>query len=84
MLTTQINTCTESQKWPHGLHANLNSIVAFHYSKMAAAQKMLSRKEKTAISFDDIESSVLSEEDDNILVGALSVSVPFSSLSPLN
>jgi len=80
---TPINTCTESQKWPHGPHASLNSIVAFHYCK-TAAQETLSRKEKTAISFDDIESSVLSEEDDNILVGTLSVSVPFLSLSPLN
>ena len=41
---TSINACRESQKRPHGPHASLNPIVAFHYRKMAA-QETRNRKD---------------------------------------
>ena len=76
MLTNQvsmmpINACRESQKWLHGPHASLlNSIVAFHYCKMAALETPSRNRKRQRFLFDDIESDVLSEEDDNVLIGA--------------
>ena len=67
---TPINACSESQKRPHGPHANLNSIVAFHYCKMVALETPSRNRKRQQFLFDDIESNVLSEEDDNVLVGA--------------
>ena len=63
---TPINACRESQKWPHG---SQNSIVAFHYLKMAAQETPSTNRKRQWFLFDEIESGVLSEEDDNILVG---------------
>ena len=67
---TPINACRESQKWPHGLPASLNSIVVFHYRKMDALKTPSRNRKRQRFLFDDIENDVVSEEDDNVLVGA--------------
>ena len=64
-----INACRESQKWPHGPHASLNSIVTFQNHKMAALETLLRNRKRQPFLFDDIESGILSE-DNNVLVGA--------------
>ena len=65
-----IKACRESQRWPHGPHASLNLIVAFHNRKMAALEILSRNRKGQPFLFDDIESSILSEEDNNVLVGA--------------
>ena len=68
---TPINACRKSQKRPHGLHASLlSSIVAFHSCKMADLETLSKNRKRQRLLFDGIESDVLSEEDDNIVVGA--------------
>ena len=70
---TPINACRESQKWPHGLHASLNLLFAFHHRKMAAMETPSKNRKRQRFIFDDIESSVLSKEDDNVLVGSRTI-----------
>ena len=43
--------------------------MAFHYLKKAAQETASTNKKRQRFFFDEIESGVLSEEDDNILVG---------------
>ena len=48
----------------------LNSIVAFHYLKIAAQETPSKNRKRSRLLFDEIESDVLSGESDDVLVGA--------------